>query len=148
MTSVSVSSRLVLEEMEAKLWKSMVNATCINSVRVLRAFQKDLYDSLVLLGQLGVAQVKTCAERKRKMAKCAQEALDTELICNGKPYLVLVLLEKIAVPVQMDRDDMCDYERFTARVKERVPLYDIELDYGWQHWETCRNQKNFFTISV
>jgi hypothetical protein len=142
-----VGIRIAFEEEEAKMWRAMVNAKCPNSVKILRPFQKDLYDNLVIMAQLGVATSHSSPERMLLLAKCAQKAHNTPIPLSDKPYLVLVSLEKVLVPVRMDREDMCDYDLFTARIQERVPMYDKVLDHGWQHWETCREQRNFFLSS-
>jgi hypothetical protein len=145
--SVGVESRLALEDMEARLWKAMVNAPCINTVNLLRPFQKDLHESLVMLSQLGVANVKISRARRRELAKfCDKVVKKYKYTSMGKPYVVMVRLEGIYVPVRMDREDICDYQRFTACVQEIVPMYDKVLDYSWQHWETCRSQTDFFLV--
>jgi len=149
MDTITVASRVLIEDTEARMWKAMVNAECFNAVRMLRLMQREFYDVLVELGQLKVAETKSTPERLKDLSKCAETAKNQKLVSvEGKPYLVLVSIESHLVPVLMDRDDMCDYERFTSRIQERVPLYDKVLDYGWQHWETCRNQKNFFKVNI
>jgi hypothetical protein len=145
---MSVQVRVELEEMEAKLWKAMVNAECPNTLNMLKVIQNDIYQSLLIIVHLGVAESTSTSLRKRQLFLCAQRAKNAPLEPEeGRPYMVLVSLEKLLVPVLMNRDDMCDYHLFTKRIKERVPLYDPIEDYGWQHWETCRNQKNFFKLS-
>lgn len=163
--------RVNLENIEAKMWQDLVALPQQSPEFRIKHAEHQMYFSILRIIEQNASKLNYCVECHEIGSSqcggcnneiyCSKECQRKDwprhkIICNtnsepqeiipafiaDKPLQVILVLRKGILSVQMNQEDMMNYQLYIKAIKEALPDFDEEKQFGWQHWTTVREAWN------